>query len=71
MSATLATLWLNDSAQLRLELLLGNNTQFRLELRRWEKAGHHTWRLPRKRGLRVERSELVRVLQALGGGGAA
>jgi hypothetical protein len=69
MSATLAVLWLGDGVQLRLELLLAHNEQFRIELRRWEKTGDNTWRLPRKRGVRVERSELFRVLNAFSGGG--
>jgi len=68
MSATLATLWLNADAQLRLEILLGNNTQFRLELRRWDKRADGRWRLDRECGLRFERDELAAILKALEAG---
>jgi hypothetical protein len=68
MSAVLATLWLSAAAQLRLELLLANNTQFRLEMRRWDRRANGRWRLNRERGLRFERSELAVVLKALKAG---
>jgi len=67
-SGTLAVLWLSDRVQLRLEIFIAQNEQFRLELRRWQKAGDNTWRLPRKRGVRVERGELTTLLKAVAAG---